>query len=71
MRCSCENQGAVRSGIRGVLAYPSDRLVPKIIERCDTCERFHSDEAAGLYYVTIRGGVARYDRRSRVIWSPR
>jgi len=71
MRCCCEDQGAVRTGIKGILAYPSDRLLPKVIERCDACERFHSDEAAALHYVTIRGGVARYDKRSRVIWLPR
>jgi hypothetical protein len=69
MRCCCEEPGAIRSGLRGVLAGPSSNSGRRIVERCDTCRRFPSDEAAALWLARVRGGVARYDK-SRVVWSP-
>jgi hypothetical protein len=74
MKCCCQEEGFVRSGIRGILKCRSSRSLPRyVIERCDTCQRFRSDEAAAIYYATVRGGNVRYVRygsESRVIWSP-
>jgi hypothetical protein len=69
MRCCCEEAGALRSGVRGIVAGPADKSGRRIVERCDVCLRFPSDEAAGLWLVTVKGGVARYDK-SKVVWSP-
>ena len=70
MRCECQKHGAIHSGVTGVLAGPPDEMGSRYVERCDTCERFDSDEAAGLEYARIRGGGSRYDRLRRVRWNP-
>lgn len=57
--------------MEGVIAGPPDKLGRRVIERCDSCECFSTDEAAALGYVTSKGGVARYDAAYRVIWRPR
>jgi len=75
MKCCCEDVGVVRSGIRGILACPlNERSQRRVIEKCDACERFASDEAAAIYFATLRGGAVRYSRfrnQLRIIWSPR
>lgn len=75
MKCCCEDAGTVRSGINGILGCPTSKAESGlVIERCDACERFDSDEAAAIHYATARGGVVRYSRcgnRLRIIWSPR
>jgi hypothetical protein len=72
MRCECERQGYVRSGIKGILACPADERGTLAIERCDACERFHCDEAAAIHYATWRGGALRYGLQAkRVLWAPR
>lgn len=70
MRCECEEPGAVYSGLKGILAGPPDKTGRRYIERCDACERFHSDDAAGLEYARAKGGGCRYGERRRVRWSP-
>ena len=47
-----------------------DQLGRRYIERCDACERFHSDEASGLEYARTKGGGCQYDERQRVLWTP-
>lgn len=72
MRCECELPGTLRSGIKGVLACPAGESGKIGIERCDACERFHSDEAAAVYFATSRGGSLRYTaRQRRILWLPR
>lgn len=70
MRCECQKIGAVYSGVRGILTSLPDKLGRRCIERCDTCERFYCDEAAGLEYAKVKGGGCRYDELGRVIWTP-
>jgi len=75
MKCCCEDNGTVRSGIKGILVGPlSSTRRSQIIERCDACERFDSDEAAAIHYAMARGGTVHYSKcrnRLRVLWSPR
>ncbi len=71
MKCVCEESGAVRSGIRGILAGPPNKYGSRIMEKCDACDRFPSDESAGLSYARAKGGASRYDKRTRVIWCPK
>jgi hypothetical protein len=72
MGCGCERKGSIRSGIKGILACPADNQGALVIERCDTCERFHCDEAAAIHYATWRGGTLRYAARAkRILWTPR
>jgi hypothetical protein len=75
MKCCCESKGTVRSGIRGILAcFLRERSRSLVIERCDACERFDSDEAAAIFFATLRGGAIRYNKRqnrTRIVWSPR
>lgn len=68
--CECENPGMIISGVRGIVAGPPDKLGRRCVERCDACERFYSDEAAGLEYARAMGGGCRYDNRQRVLWTP-
>jgi hypothetical protein len=70
MRCECQKCGALYSGLIGVLAAVPDSRGRRYIERCDACERFHSDEAAALEYAKIKGGGCCYDGRHRIIWTP-
>jgi hypothetical protein len=75
VKCCCEDAGTVRSGIKGILVCPlSDTGRTHVIERCDACERFNSDEVAAVHYATEKGGMVRYSifvNRLRIIWSPR
>jgi hypothetical protein len=71
MKCVCEKSGVVRSGIRGILAGPPNKRGCRIVERCDACTRFSSDEVAGLWYAWAIGGTSRYDKQTRVIWCPK
>lgn len=70
MRCECQKHGALYSGVKGILLGSANEAGRRCIERCDACERFHSDEAAGLQYARIKGGSCRYDKQQRVLWSP-
>lgn len=70
MRCECQKLGSVYSGVNGILIGALGETGQRYIERCDTCERFHSDEAAGLEYARINGGGCLYDAQQRVLWSP-
>jgi len=69
-RCECEKPGTINSGVRGIVTNLPDKLGRRWVERCDTCERFPSDECAGLEYARLNGGACRYDRQRRVIWIP-
>lgn len=69
-RCECEKPGTVSSGLRGILAGPPDKQGRRFIERCDACERFYSDEGAGLEYARIKGGGSGYAGRQQVLWTP-
>jgi hypothetical protein len=71
MKCVCEERGVVRSGIRGILAGPPNNYGCRIMEKCDACDRFPSDESAGLWYASAKGGASRYDKQARVIWCPK
>ncbi len=46
--CECELPGNFFSGVPGIIARVKEgRLVPGAkVERCDTCQRYESDEAA-------------------------
>src|SRR5712691_6354794 len=68
--CECEKPGTINAGVRGVVAGPPDKLGRRRVERCDACERFYSDEAAGLEYARLKGGGCRYDRQQRIFWTP-
>jgi hypothetical protein len=69
-RCECERPGTINSGVRGIVAGPPDRFGRRVVERCDICEQFCSDEAAGLEYSRVKGGGCRYDKYQRVLWIP-
>jgi hypothetical protein len=68
MRCECQNKGTVHSGAKGILTGAPDKTGRRYIERCDACELFHSDEAAGLEYARIKGGGCAYNAQQRVVW---
>jgi hypothetical protein len=70
MPCECQKPGAIYSGVKGIVAGTPDKKGRRYIERCDVCERFHSDQAAGLEYARIRRGGCRYDEHQRVLWTP-
>jgi hypothetical protein len=70
VRCECQKPGTVYSGVKGILAGPPDKAGRRCIERCDACERFHCDGAAGLEYARIKGGGCRNDERERILWTP-
>jgi hypothetical protein len=70
MKCVCRAKGAVFSGVPGILAGPPDKQQRRVVERCDSCQRFASDESAGLSYAKLKGGGSRYDDHGRVIWCP-
>ena len=71
MKCVCEERGTVFSGIPGILVGPRMRQGSRLVERCDACQRFSSDESAALLYATKKGGGARYDGKGRAVWWPR
>lgn len=68
-RCVCLDRGLVNSGLRGVLAGPI-RGGARIIERCDACETYPSDETAALAYSSVFSGSCRYSADLRVLWFP-
>jgi hypothetical protein len=69
-RCECQKPGTINSGVRGIVAGPPDELGRRLIERCDACEQYCSDEAAGLEYAVRKGGACKYDGKFRVLWTP-
>ena len=71
MHCECQKKGVLYSGVKGILTGPPDKAGTRYVERCDTCELFHSDAAAGLEYARINGGGCSYDRQQRVVWHAR
>ena len=70
MRCECQKPGTLKSGVKGILVGVADRMGRRYIERCDVCELFDSDSAAGLEYARIVEGGCRSDERGRVLWTP-
>jgi hypothetical protein len=70
MRCECLKPGALYAGVNGILVGMPNKTGQRYVERCDACERFHCDEAAGLEYARINGGGCKYDERQRVLWTP-
>ena len=68
--CVCVHPGFFKSGLRGVLAGPPRENGVRLIERCDTCERFQSDEHACLVYARVHGGWCGYNSDLKVIWIP-
>ena len=46
--CDCQLPGYFRSGVPGILAHMANcQAVPgAIVERCDLCERYPTDQAA-------------------------
>jgi hypothetical protein len=57
--------------VRGIVAGVPNKAGRRYIERCDTCQRFNCDVAAGLEYARVRGGGCKYDESQRVVWTPR
>jgi hypothetical protein len=70
MRCECQKPGALHSGIIGILATEPDKAGRRYVERCDACERFHCDAAAGLEYARTNGDSCKYEESRRVLWTP-
>jgi hypothetical protein len=68
--CGCEEPGLFNCGIPGILAGQPRSKGHRYIERCDICERFSSDEAAGEAYADVMGGHCTHDRQRKVIWIP-
>jgi hypothetical protein len=56
--CDCEVPGMFCSGVPGILAaMKNGRLAPgAVVERCDLCQRYPSDEAA--YQQLVELGLA-------------
>ncbi|MBA3481433.1 MAG: hypothetical protein H0T51_06420, partial [Pirellulales bacterium] len=54
-RCDCEAPGYYCCGVPGVLAViENGKVAPgAVVERCDACERFASDEAARQKLVSL------------------
>jgi hypothetical protein len=69
-RCECERPGSINSGVQGIVAGPPDKVGRRYVERCDACERYYSDEAAGLEYARVMGGGCGYDKHQHVIRTP-
>lgn len=68
--CGCEEPGPFNCGLPGILVGQPQRKGYRYIERCDTCERFSSDEVGCEVYTEIMGGCCSYDRKGKVIWIP-
>lgn len=68
--CACEEPGALNSGFPGILAGVPSKIGKRYIERCDSCERYKSDEDACYAYVRMRGGRCTHDNRGFVAWLP-
>src|SRR5579864_1088960 len=69
-RCACIERGDFRSGLRGVLSGLVRRDGSRIIERCDSCERFESDAAACIAYTHVHGGSCGFGADLKVVWKP-
>jgi len=68
--CACQEPGVFNCGIKGILAGEPQDNGCRYVERCDTCERFDSDETACEEFVRIKGGRRRYDPDGVVVWFP-
>lgn len=68
--CVCEEPGMFNCGIPGILAGEPQDNGCRYIERCDTCERFDSDDAACDEFARIRGGSCGRDPDAKVVWLP-
>lgn len=69
-RCVCDEPGFSNSRFPGILAGLPNKSGHRLIERCDTCERFSCDEAACEAYSKFMGGRAGYDGNGKVVFSP-
>lgn len=68
--CVCLEPGGLNCGLRGVLAGLPTADGTRYIERCDTCQRFASDEEACVAYARVHGGRCGLDFDLRVVWIP-
>ena len=66
--CACQRPGPYYSGLPGILVGALRRRRFRIVERCDTCERFVSDEEAGEVYAAANSGSVRCNCRGRIIF---
>ena len=66
----CGTQGS--PGMPGVLApcLPDGDASHAFVERCDSCQRYASDEAAAISFATRAGLIVhrRYDSEERTTW---
>ena len=46
MLCECERPGYFNCGVSGILARIEENKIIGKVERCDTCQRYRSDEDA-------------------------
>jgi hypothetical protein len=53
--CECQLEGYFHSGLPGVLAGVIDGRIVSKVERCDTCERYDSDEEAHAALIKFLG----------------
>jgi len=68
--CACQEAGLFNCGMLGVLAGLPQENGRRYLERCDTCQRYDSDEAACEAYAQVMGGRCSYDPEDSVIWIP-
>lgn len=68
--CACQEPGVFNCGIMGILAGEPQDNGCRYVERCDTCERFDSDEVACGEFARLKGGRCRYDPDGYVVWLP-
>ena len=68
--CGCEEPGMFNCGISGILVGAPQDNGCRYGERCDTCERFDSDEAACKEFAGLRGRRCSYDPEGNVVWFP-
>ena len=68
--CVCQEPGVFNSGIKGILAGEPQDNGCRYVERCDTCERFDSDEAACKEFARLKGGRCCYDPDGVIVWFP-
>ena len=67
-KCVCQDTGDIHSGIPGILISLADAAGNRVVERCDACQRYYSDESACMAYSTLIGGRALYDKKGRAMW---
>ena len=58
-----------RSGLAGVLSGLVRGDGSRFIERCDSCQRFPSDEAACVAYARVHRGYCGFGTDLRVVWT--